>query len=78
MNILEAYNLYQSYNQATRECQYSPNTVTFPGRRKGTLAIRGKHESRSSLFEPQYLILVTSIVEESKGLMSFIAIGLTR
>jgi DNA-directed RNA polymerase specialized sigma24 family protein len=27
MNILEADDLYQSYNQAARECQCSPNTV---------------------------------------------------
>ncbi len=29
MNILEAYDLYQSYNQAAREGQCSPHTVGF-------------------------------------------------
>jgi hypothetical protein len=48
---------------------------TFPSRREETLAIRGKHESRLSLFGPQHLILITSLVEESKGLMPFIAVS---
>ena len=69
MNILEAYDLYQSYNQAARECQCSPNTVRslVAARREGTLAARGEREPRSSLFEPQHLVLITSLVEESKG-----------
>ena len=69
MNILKAYDLYQSYNQAVRECQCSPNTVRslVTARREGTLDTRGESESRSSLFEPQHLVLVTSLVEESKS-----------
>jgi transposase len=69
MNILEAYDLYQSYNQAARECQCSPNTVRslVTARREGTLATRGEREPRASLFEAHHLVLVTSLVEESKG-----------
>ncbi len=46
MNILEAYDLNQYYNQAARECQCSPNSVRslVAARREATLAIRGKHE----------------------------------
>jgi hypothetical protein len=58
---------------------------TFPRRREGTLAIRGEHESRSSLFGVQHLILITSLGEESKGQASadvihwrLLAIGLAR
>jgi len=71
MNILEAYDLYQSYNQAARECQCSPNTVRslVAARREGTLATRGEREPRSSLFEPQHLVLVTSLVETSRSPM---------
>jgi hypothetical protein len=69
MNILEAYDLYQSYNQAARKCQCSPNTVRslVTARREGTLATRGEREPRASLFEAHHLLLVTSLVEESKG-----------
>jgi hypothetical protein len=44
MNILEAYDLYQSYNQAARECHCSPNTVKalVKARKDGTLATRGR------------------------------------
>ena len=67
MNILNAYDLYQSYNQAARECHCSPNTVRslVKARKEGTLATRGERKVRSSLFTPEHLMLITSLVEES-------------
>ena len=69
MNILEAYDLYQSYNQAARECHCSPNTVKalVQARKDGTLAARGRRQSTSSIFNADELSLITELVEASEG-----------
>ena len=48
MNILEAHDLYQSYNQTVLECQFSQYR-TLHGRREGTLAIHGVSTSHDRL-----------------------------
>jgi hypothetical protein len=79
MNILGAYDLYQSYNQASRECQCSPNTVRSLVVARGPWAygVSTSHD-RLAILAARHMILVTSPVEESKGLTPFIAIELTR
>ena len=69
MNILEAYDLYQSYNQAARECHCSPNTVRslVKARKEGTLAARGQRQVTSTVFEASQLMLIISLVEASEG-----------
>ncbi|MDA8374770.1 MAG: hypothetical protein M0Z91_11090 [Actinomycetota bacterium] len=69
MNIIEAYDLYQSYNQAARECHCSPNTVRslVKARKEGTLATRGQRQVTSTVFEASQLTLIISLVETSKG-----------
>ncbi|WP_276942425.1 DDE-type integrase/transposase/recombinase, partial [Ferrimicrobium acidiphilum] len=65
----EAYDLYQSYNQAARECHCSPNTVKalVQARKDGTLAARGRRQSTSSIFNADELSLITELVEASEG-----------
>ncbi|MCI2976428.1 MAG: hypothetical protein MP439_10210 [Ferrimicrobium sp.] len=70
MNILEAYDLYQSYNQAARECHCSPNTVKalVQARNDGTLATRGRRrQGASSIFMADELSLIAELVEASDG-----------
>jgi hypothetical protein len=69
MNILETYDLYQSYNQAARACCCSPNTVRslVKARNEGTLGRRGERTVTSSLFHDDHLMLISSLVEVSEG-----------
>jgi hypothetical protein len=69
MNILEAFDLYRSYNQAARECHCSPNTVhsLVKARAEGKLGIRGVRRVTSLIFDDDHLILISSLVEASQG-----------
>ena len=69
MDILESFDLYQSYNQAARECHCSPNTVKalVLARKEGTLARSGVRQVTTSVFDADQRCLVTELVDASGG-----------
>ena len=69
MDILESFDLYQSYNQAARECHCSPNTVKalVLARKEGTLAKRGLRQVASSVFDADHRCLIAELVDTSEG-----------
>lgn len=69
MNILESFDLYQSYNQTARVHNCSPNTVKalVVARNNGTLAKRGQRQKGSSIFDADHLHLIKELVEVSEG-----------
>ena len=69
MNILESFDLYQSYNQTARACNCSPNTVKalVLARKNGTLSSRGLRQSSSSIFSDTHTHLIRELVEASSG-----------
>jgi len=62
MNILEAYDLYQSYNQAARECQCSPNTVPFIMSPLNCLSSSANHRCDGLLSSPAASTCLTTVV----------------
>lgn len=69
MEILEAYDLYRSYNQAARAVGCSPNTVRslVLRRKEGTLDLRGRKSNAREHLGDDYFGIIRELVEESKG-----------
>jgi len=64
MNILEAYDLYQSYNQAARECLCSPNTVPFMMSRLNCPSSSANHRRDGLLSSQAASPCLTSVVRK--------------
>ncbi len=71
MNILESFDLYQSYNQTARAHNCSPNTVKalVVARKNGTLAQRGVRQTSLSMFDTDQLHLIKELVEAPEGVI---------